>query len=154
MYTKEEVSRQKQAFWTAFGKYMQPVLSAEGEPVRWLNYKTGVSGIQLKMDTGQNHAVITILLSHSDSSLQQLHYNQFMQLKSLLYNTLGEDDWTWLLATKDDHGKPISSISKTLTGVNIHNQSDWPAIISFLKPRLIAFDEFWSMTKYSFEGLG
>jgi hypothetical protein len=132
---------------------MQPVLSAEGLPVGWLNYKTGVSGIQLKMDAGQNNAAITILLTHNDPAVQQLHYDQFVQLRRLLYDTLGEDDWTWLPGIKEAPGKPISSISKTLTGVNIHNQSDWPAIISFLKPRLIAFDEFWSMTKYSFESL-
>lgn len=134
MYTREEVSRQKQAFWTAFGKYMQPVLSAEGQPVSWLNYKTGVSGIHVKMDADRNHAVITILLTHSDPAVQQLHYDQFMQLKSWLYNTLGEDGRTQLLAAKDVHGKQISSISKTLTDVNIHHQSDWAAIISFFNP--------------------
>jgi hypothetical protein len=41
MYTKQEISKQKQAFWTAFGKYMKPVLSADGEEISWLNYKTG-----------------------------------------------------------------------------------------------------------------
>lgn len=153
MYTREEVSRQKQAFWSAFGKYMQPVLPAEGQPVSWMNYKTGVGGIHIKMDADRDHAVIMILLSHSDPAVRQLHYDQFIQLKNMLYNTLGEDDWVWQLEAMDAHGKQIGSISKTLTGVNIHNQSDWAAIISFLKPRLIALDAFWSMAKYSFENL-
>jgi len=154
MYTREEVSKQKQAFWTAFGKYMQPVLSAEGQPVSWLNYKTGVSGIQLKMDADQKQAVITILLSHPDPAIRQAHYDQLVQLKSMLYDSLGEEDWAWRRDIQDAHGKLISSVSKTLTGVNIHQQTDWPAIISFLKPRLMAFDEFWSMVKHSFEALG
>ena len=29
MYTKQEISKQKQAFWTAFGRYMKPVASAD-----------------------------------------------------------------------------------------------------------------------------
>ena len=153
MYTREEISRQKQAFWTAFGKYMQPVLSAELEPVSWLNYKTGIAGIHFKMDAGHDRAVIMIRLSNNDPAIRQLQYAQFLQLKSLLQETLVEDDWVWQPASPDEHGKPISSISKTITGVNIHQQADWPTIISFLKPRIIALDAFWSMARYSFEGL-
>ena len=145
MYTREEISKQKQAFWTAFGRYMQPVLSAEGEPVSWLNYKTGVAGIHFKMDADRDHAVIMIQLSHSDTGTRQLQYAQFLSLKSMLYGALGEEDWVW---------KQDSSIHKIITGVNIHQQMDWPAIISFLKPRLIALDEFWSMARYSFGALG
>ena len=29
MYTKQEISKQKQAFWTAFGRDMKPVASAD-----------------------------------------------------------------------------------------------------------------------------
>ncbi|WP_315816119.1 DUF4268 domain-containing protein [Paraflavitalea speifideaquila] len=75
MYTREDISRQKQAFWTAFGRYMQPVLSAEGMPVSWLNYKTGVGGIHFKMDVERDHAVIMILLSHSDSMVKHSFEN-------------------------------------------------------------------------------
>ncbi|AXY73697.1 DUF4268 domain-containing protein [Paraflavitalea soli] len=151
MYTREEVSKQKQAFWTAFGKYMQPVLSAEGQPVSWLNYKTGVGGIHFKMDADRDRAVIKIQLSNSNPTTRQLHYEQFQQLKTFLEATLGEDDWVWENAKQDEYGKTISSISKTLPGVNIHQQADWATIISFLKPRIIALDEFWGMVKPSFE---
>lgn len=151
MYTREEISKQKQAFWTAFGKYMQPVLSAEGQPVSWLNYKTGVGGIHFKMDADRDRAVIKIQLSSSNPVTRQLQYGQFSQLKTILDETLGEDDWVWQQAEQDEHGKTISTISKTIVGVNIHQHSDWPTIISFLKPRIIALDVFWSMAKHSFE---
>lgn len=153
MYTREEISRQKQAFWTAFGRYMQPVLSVEGGPVSWLNYKTGIAGISFKMDAERDHAVIMILLSHSNFTIQEAHYDQFKQLKSMLHELLGEDDWIWKPEGMEMAGKRITSISKTLRGMNVLNQSDWPAIISFLKPRIIALDLFWSMAKYSFEGI-
>jgi hypothetical protein len=32
-------------------------------------------------------------------------------------------------------------------------RDDWPAIISFLKPRIIALDAFWSQAKYGFEDI-
>jgi hypothetical protein len=31
--------------------------------------------------------------------------------------------------------------------VNIFHEADWPAIISFLKPRIMALDEFWEIAK-------
>lgn len=151
MYTRDEISRLRQAFWTAFGKYMQPVLSAEGLPVSWLNYKTGIGGIHFKMDADRDHAMIMILLSHSHAEVQQSHYDQFLQLKALLEDSLGEEDWVWKPASMDTAAKTTSSISKALSGVNVLNQSDWPSIISFLKPRIIGLDAFWYMAKDAFE---
>lgn len=153
MYSKQEVSKIRQAFWTAFGKYMQPVLSAEGTPVSWINYKTGVSGISFKMDADNKEAVISILLTHNDLSLQRAAYERFGQLKTMLNESLGENDWQWEQEVADDYGKIVSRISRRLNGVNVLRNEDWPAIISFLKPRIVALDEFWSMAKYGFEEL-
>ena len=91
MYSKQEISKQKQVFWTTFGKYMQPVLSADGEEINWVNYKTGISGITFKMDVDNGQAAIQIRLSHVDTALQQKHYNQFLQLKSMLQAELNEE---------------------------------------------------------------
>jgi hypothetical protein len=151
MYTREEISKLKQAFWTAFGGYMKPVLSAEGQTTSWLNYKTGINGIHFKMDADRDHAIIMILLSHNNASIRQAHYQQFSLLRSMLQESLGEDDWIWKEEVTDLYGKPTSSISKTLEQVNVLNKSDWPTIISFFKPRIIALDEFWAMAKTSFE---
>jgi hypothetical protein len=144
MYSQQEISKQKQAFWTAFGKYMQPILSAEELPVTWVNYKTGVTGISFKMDADHQRVSIAIVISSADPSRQQAFYNRFTQMKQMLEDALGETDWMW---------EPYGSISRQLTGVSIHRQEDWPAIISFLKPRIIALDAFWSAGKYGFEEL-
>ncbi|NML21692.1 DUF4268 domain-containing protein [Pseudoflavitalea sp. G-6-1-2] len=152
MYTREEISKIKQAFWTAFGRYMQPVMSAEGLPVNWINYRTGVNGIHFKMDAEREYAEIMISLSNKRELLLS-HYDQLLQLKAILEETLGEDDWIWQRPDADEHGKQTITISKGIADVNVLRESDWPAIISFLKPRLIALDEFWSMVKPSFEVL-
>ncbi|MEJ0054957.1 MAG: hypothetical protein WDN75_04500 [Bacteroidota bacterium] len=47
MFTKEEVSRTKQEFWIAFGRYIGPVPSSEGVKVSWLNYHTGIRDVYL-----------------------------------------------------------------------------------------------------------
>jgi len=151
MYTKQETSKQKQAFWTAFGRYMKPILSADGEPLSWINYKTGNKQISFKMDVDTRHASISILLSDHPDRPQT--YLRLLQLKPIFEETLGEQDWTWQPNATDEHGKPISIIHKQLPGVNIFNTEDWPAIISFLKPRIIALDSFWSLVRYQFQDL-
>jgi hypothetical protein len=153
MYTKEEVSRQKQAFWTAFGRYMQPVLSAEGTVVGWLNYKTGIPGVQFKMEADHKHVSIAIVLSHKDEGLRAAHYEKLAVLKGMLEDELGGEAWMWQQHATDEWGKTVSAVRKELTGVNIHRKEDWPAMISFLKTRLIALDAFWSTARYGFEEL-
>ena len=65
---------------------------------------------------------------------------------------LGEE-WTWLLHTHDENGKMISKIYTEEKNVSIFDKNSWPALISFLKPRIIALDEFWNNVKYAFEAL-
>lgn len=152
MYTRQQASELRQEFWTAFGQYMSPVLSAEGEKINWINYKTVEKNIFFKMQADNKSAFITIELTHADLEIQQLYFEQFAQLKKALHTTLGEE-WNWLLHKTTDMGKTISSIEKEITGVSIFKKEDWPALISFFKPRIIGLDEFWSSYKYSFEAL-
>jgi len=150
MYSREEASQMRQAFWTAFGQYLMPHLSSEGLKVNWVNYKTGLKYVYFKMDAGKRNASIGITLTHPDPGIQELFYEQFLEFKNLLKGYLNEE-WDWVLHTTDENGKTISRIYTELQGVSIFNKNDWPAIISFFKPRILALDEFWNDTKASFD---
>ena len=152
MYSKDEASQIRQAFWTTFGQYIAPQLSADGLKVNWVNYKTGVKYLYFKMDADKRSAVIEILIAHPDAGIQELFFEQFAELKAMLDGYLNEE-WEWVLNDKDENGKTISRIYKQLNGVSIYNRNDWPQLISFFKPRIIALDEFWSVGQYSFEAL-
>jgi len=149
MYSKQEASHIRQEFWTAFGRYMQPVLSAEGETINWINYKTGVRHIYFRMDAGKG-ARISIELNHPDAAVQKEQFTLLTQMKQLLYNSL-QEEWEWVSGVKDEHGKIHSLVFKELSGVHLFNKADWPALISFFKPRIIALDAFWSDVKPAFE---
>jgi len=150
MYSKQEISKQKQAFWTAFGQYMQPVAAAEGSRVHWVNYKTGVPGIHFRMNAEGGEADIAIVLSQHDLVLQRAQYDQLLQLKGMLHEALGEQ-WQWQPMITDEHSRTISRIGTSIKGVNINNNEHWPRLISFFKQRIVALDAFWSMAKYSFQ---
>lgn len=152
MYSKQEASQIRQAFWTALGQYLSPIPSAEGEKINWINYKTGEKYIAFKMQTLHKSATISIEISHPDTGVQQLYFEQFVQLKTA-FETIAGNQWQWELFTQDDTGKTISRIYAGLTDKSVLNKNHWPDLISFFKPRIIALDAFWSNARYAFEML-
>lgn len=152
MYSKDQASQLKQAFWTAFGQYISPQLSADGLKINWVNYKTGIKHLYFRMHADNRSAHIAIEIAHPDAGIQELFFEQFKEYKNILRSALGEE-WEWQLHATDEYGKTSSRIYKEISPVNVFNNNDWPQIISFLKPRIIALDEFWSDAKYGFDAL-
>jgi hypothetical protein len=152
MFKREEASNIRQEFWTTFGKYMSPIPSAEGIKINWINYRTTIKEVYFRMDVNHNKAVISITMEHHDPEIRELYFQQFQELKNLLHTTL-QEEWEWQLQASLEEGKKISRISKTRSGVSVFNKEDWPELISFFKPRMIALDQFWENAKYSFGGL-
>ncbi|MGZ5220114.1 MAG: DUF4268 domain-containing protein [Chitinophagaceae bacterium] len=150
MYSKQEASLLRKRFWTQFGQYMRPLPGADGETVNWLNYKTGIKDLYFRMDADSKQATIAIELRHADPIQQQNYFEKFRELENLFRQTAGES-WQWELHGMDEDSKLVSRISAKLKGVNIFDTADWPAIISFLKPRMQAVDNFWTLVKERFE---
>ncbi|ETZ22278.1 DUF4268 domain-containing protein [Pedobacter sp. V48] len=150
MYSKDQASQIKQAFWTAYGQYMALQPSAEGLRINWINYKTGIKHLAFKMQVDKKSAWIGIELANPDLTIQQLLFEQFEEYKKLLTGILGEE-WQWELHSTDEYGKTVCKIYTVLPGISIFNKEDWPKLISFFKPRIIALDEFWSDARYGFE---
>lgn len=152
MYSKDEASQIRQSFWTTFGQYIAPQLSADGLKVNWINYKTGVRNVYFRMDAENRSASISILINHPDTGIQELFYEQFVELKAV-FNSYMEEEWIWAPLEYDRNGRIISRIYQEIKEASIFNRNDWPKLISFFKPRIIALDEFWSVAKYSFDAL-
>ncbi|GGG30846.1 DUF4268 domain-containing protein [Hymenobacter glacieicola] len=151
MYSKAEAAHLRHAFWTTFGQYMAPVPSAEGEPVNWINYRTGLKHVQLRMRTEDRRASVGLELLHPDADIRALQFEQLQALHKLLPAIPGQD-WEWQ-AEAEENAQPLSRVQQELRGVSPLNREDWPALISFFKPRLIALDEFWSQARYPLEDL-
>ncbi len=152
MYTKQEASKIRQEFWTTFGRYMSPVLSADGEKVNWINYKTGEPNIAFKMDADNKTATVALVFSHNDDGVRELYYEQLLQLEKML-PAEGPFEWVFSFRQHNEYGKLQAGAYRRLKGVNIFNKEDWPALISFFKAGITALDEFWSMARYAFETL-
>lgn len=150
MYSRSEASKIRTEFWITFGQYMKRVPNAQGMRTNWPNYRTGVKDIYFRMRAEREYASIGIELGHADEEMQELLFDQFLQLKKLLLASV-EEDWDWKLHAKNEMGQTVSKIELVLPGVNVMERDDWPKIIGFLKPRIIALDEFWDNVKPGFE---
>ncbi|GAA4798114.1 DUF4268 domain-containing protein [Olivibacter ginsenosidimutans] len=152
MYTREQASRLKQAFWTTFGQYMAVIPSAEGLKTNWINYKTGHKHLFFRMAADKHTASIAIEISHPDLEIQALFFEQFEVFKELLQETL-EEEWNWQLHAVNEYDKTISKIWQEIHQVSVFKKEDWPQLITFFKKRILALDEFWSLAKYPFDAL-
>ena len=152
MYSREEATKLRQQFWITFGQYMKPIPSADGMPINWVNYKTGVKNIFFKMDAGQYIASISIVITHPSENQRIRFFEQFEAFKALFTNAVNEE-WHWELNGENEYGVPQCKISKSLPDASIFNEQNWPTLISFLKARIIALDQFWSDVKPVFDGM-
>jgi hypothetical protein len=150
MFSKQEATQLRKEFWTILGQYLSPIPSSEGEKINWINYKTGVKGLQFKMDADREKAFIGIVVTQPDTQKHSKIFNQLLEVKTILQSEL-QEEWIWQPQVYEED-KLISKIYKEKTGMNVLKKEDWPELISFLKPRMIALDRFWNTVKYVFEG--
>ena len=134
----------------AFGQYIRVVPFADGERLNWINYKTGVKHLYFRMDADAKGGMISIEIAHPDPGIRLLMMEQFALFRAVLETELGEV-WEWETDHVDPYGKEIARIYAEIKPVNVFKKEDWPDLISFFKPRIIALDSFWSLTKDSFD---
>lgn len=131
---------------------MAPILSAEGEKINWINYKTGVKDLQFNLKIFKDSVSIAIEIDKKDKSSQYLHFEVLEKFKKQ-FETICGKHWQWEKTVVINEGKTCSRVVATLDKVSILNQSQWPEIISFFKMNLILLDEFWSNFKFAFDHL-
>lgn len=152
MYSQQEASLARQKFWISFGRYMSPIPSANGEKANWINYRTGIKFLNFKMNVDNEQAYVGIELTQPEEQERILFFNHFSTFKKPLQEILGED-WTWEARTRNENGQQFARIFTTKQPLNLYKEDDWPAIISFLKTRMIQLDKFWTEYREIFEML-
>lgn len=152
MYTKEEASKIKEKFWKAFGQYMSHVPAADGrvKGVNWINYRTGIKGLQFKMDVHHQAASISISIMDKDALIRSLLWDRMVELKKL-FEDMVVGDWEWYDDAMNEWGQSFMKVETTLENVNVYKESDWPLIIPFLKEHIIQLDQFWNEYGFLFD---
>ncbi len=91
MYSKDEASKLREQFWLTFGKYMKPIPSANGFPINWVNYKTGVKNVFFRLNADQKSATISIDITHADEETRLIYFEQFNAVKLFFNDAVNEE---------------------------------------------------------------
>ena len=151
MYSKQEVKKTRELFYTSFGKYMGKNKSIYGKRIKWVNYPTHVKHIYVRLFSNSKMAKIYIELQHKDPEIRALYFEKFKQLKSVFEDSVGS--WTWVENSLNELNLPSSRIEKEIQNVNIFDKSTWSIIFQFFEENLIKFDAFWIDFKDLFKQL-
>lgn len=134
MFSKEEASHLRTAFWTSFGKSF---------PRKWLLYNTKIKGFNFKFVANKKEALVCLDIESTYKTKNQLLFEQMLELKNILTEDYLPDvifDELYLLET----GKIIHRIYVKYNGeFNIYNKDTWQNVFVFYKEAMHQFEEFY-----------
>lgn len=149
MYGKAAASAQRSQFFTVLGQYLSPIPSMSGERPQWINYRTGIKDVYIRMEILERTCRIGFVISHPDEHNRLAFFDGFVLLRPIWDEICGRD-WIWEADSLQPDGQPCARISRSLGAVTVMNKADWPEMISFFKDNLIKLDAFWFSVKERF----
>ncbi len=146
MYNKNTIKKTKTEFYTSFGRFMAKHRSLQGNKVNWINYNSGVRHLYIRLEANQKSAIFSIDLQHKDEDIRELFYEQFLALKTVFHQTMG-NELIWIENHKNETENELSRIYIELNNINIYDKSTWKKAFKFFEEYLLKFDEFWAEFK-------
>jgi hypothetical protein len=138
MYSKEEFKQLKKDFWTKFGQFTQLKRERLGLSKKWMLYKTGLKGLELKFDLDENSCFVALEIDNS-SPFAHDYFNKIQILKTEI-TSQSEDELLEDIIQKA--GRIITRYYFERSGLNIKNQAHWPEIFSFYYSHMIILETF------------
>lgn len=139
MYSKEELKKLKTEFWTAFGQFSQLKRSRLGNDKKWILYKTGIKGLELKFDFYKKSIIVAIEIdlnvSKSDSYIQKIEL-----LKEELLTEDNQLPFFELRESKQAKNSFLIFFEKE--NLNFKKRADWPNIFVFFFDHMMILEDF------------
>ena len=141
MFTKEEKKNINTEFWNSFGIYMKKYNKKYGR-IRWVNYRTNIKDLYFRLNLTQQKAIFSIELQHKDDGIRELFYEQFLELKAVLNDSVnGELVWEEIKFNQFNH--PVCCMHSELENVSIYKKEDWLSVFQFFEKKMVGLHEFW-----------
>lgn len=89
MYSKKENKEKRQGFWIEFGAKCSKLKDDAGNPRKWILYKTGIKGVELKFEAVNSTLAVIIELNSRDDLQRTEMFRKFYELKPQLDKIFG-----------------------------------------------------------------
>ncbi len=131
MYSKDEAKVLKRDFWEGFDKYTKFYSQKVNEPIKWMFYKTGVKGLELKFDISPK--LIQVLIEVNSKS-ENKRFDIYVELNN--YKAILDEGFDGGLKWVDDYmkeeKKEVSRILIESSEYNFHNRDHWVDLYKFM----------------------
>ena len=144
MLTKEERKNHNALFWGEFNRFSRTFRSASGKRTNWLNYRTRIKFIFLRLEATNNYVALNFDIQPKDDGIRQIFWEQMGELKMVLTNAIDGDSGIWIEKEYSEVLGEFSRIQWKLEGVDYYNPEDKEKIFSFFKDKLLGFDQFYN----------
>lgn len=138
MYSKEEAKQLKQDFWEGFDRYTKYYSKQVGEPIKWMLYKTGIKGLELKFHIEKKMFQVMIEVNHKSEDKRFDIYVELNKYKNILESSFKTEVF-WVDEYEVDERKTVSRIFVEKDGYNFNRTDDWPEIYKFLASNMYTF---------------
>ena len=142
MLSKEALKNLNTEFWFGFKKRMQKHKSCSGKKTNWLNYKTNLSHIFVRMETDKHEIRFCFDFQLKDNEIREIVWEQMYELKTVLESEMGEEA-VWYENYPSDHVHYLNRIFWQKEGLNYLNQEDTEEIYAYFEHKLLCFDSFY-----------
>jgi hypothetical protein len=146
MFSKEEFKIYKTSFWEEFKQHMSKHRSASGRKMNWLQYRTDLKDIYLRLETNKNNVRVCFDIQFKDSEIRSIVWEQMGELKKVLTNEMGEEG-NWVEHFHNETINDFCRIYWEKSKMNYLKSTDKSAIFSFFEDKLICFDRFYDVYK-------
>ena len=151
MFSKNEKKKFNEDFWNAFGLYMKKYNQRLGR-VRWVNYRSNVKDVFFRLDISPKRAKFSIEIQHVDDGIRALFFEQFLELKTVVGETIGKD-LIWEAESFNNFNQPASSIFCELDSVSVYKKEDWQKTFQFFEKKMVGLHQFWEEFQEVFKNL-
>ena len=146
MFSKEEFKIYKTSFWEEFKQHMSKHRSASGRKMNWIQYKTDIKQIFLRLETNKNNVRVCFDIQFKDADIRAIVWEQMGELKKVLTDEMGEEG-VWEEHYWNETISDFSRIYWKKTDLNYLNPEKKSAIFDFFEDKLIRFDKFYDVYK-------
>ena len=146
MLSKEEHKLYKITFWDEFKKHMQKHRSASGKKINWLQYRTGLKNIFLRLETDKKGIRICFDIQIKEPSVREIVWEQMGELKKVLRDEM-EDEGIWEEHFYNETINDFCRIYWEESSLNYLDLNHRKSIFNFFENKLIRFDRFYDNYK-------
>jgi len=146
MLSKDELRIKNILFWDGFKKFMQKNKSSNGKRINWLAYPSDVKDVYIRLYADSKCARLSLEIQPKNESIREIIWEQMTELKKVMEKSMNyETVWDEKYYPLD--GRLNSRIFWELNNVNYFNEEDFSKIYTFLRDRLLEFDQFYQEFK-------